>query len=398
MADCHIGSWRDEKLKDISTEAFSRAVDISIQQNVDFVLICGDLFNTALPGIDSLKITVKKLNALKGKNIPVYIIPGSHDFSPSGKTMIDVLEEAELVHNVVRGNVHEGKLFLKFTTDKKTGVKITGILGKRGMLEKKFYESLDIESLEKEPGRKIFMFHSAIREMMPSEFGKMDSLEMSSLPRAFEYYAGGHVHIVKEYSAEGYEMIVYPGPLFPTNFLELEELGNGGFYIYDDGKIIREDINLKNTFAINIDAGHKSPQEVEKRLMDTLSGKELINTIVLIRLHGRLGSGKLSDINFKEIYDKAYSRGAFFVMRNTSKLTSEEFEEIHIETGSFDDVEEALIKEHLGQVKVKNMDLDKEFLLTRELIRAFSSEKHEGEKVHDYESRIKEAADRITDI
>jgi len=398
MADCHIGSWRDEKLKDLSTEAFSRAVDISIHNNVDFLLICGDLFNTALPGIDSLKITVKKLKALKGKNIPVYIIPGSHDFSPSGKTMIDVLEEAGLVHNVVKGSVHDGKLHLKFTTDQKTGAMITGILGKRGMLEKKFYESLDIESLEKGAGRKIFMFHSAIREMMPSEFGRMESLDISSLPKGFEYYAGGHVHIVKDYSEKDYRQIVYPGPLFPANFSELEDLGNGGFYIYDEGKIIREEIHLKNTFTININANHKSPQEAEKIIIGEISGKELLNTIVLIRIHGTLSSGKSSDINFKEIYDKAYSKGAFFVMRNTSKLKSEEFEEIHIDTGNFDDVEESLIKEHLGQIKVRGMDLDKEFALTREFIKAFSSEKHEGEKVHDYELRIKKEIDKIIEI
>ena len=33
-------------------------------------------------------------------NIEVYVIPGSHDFSPSGKTMLDVLENSGLVINV----------------------------------------------------------------------------------------------------------------------------------------------------------------------------------------------------------------------------------------------------------------------------------------------------------
>jgi len=45
MADCHIGSWRDPKLKDISTEAFNKAVDKCIQEQVDFILIAGDIFN-----------------------------------------------------------------------------------------------------------------------------------------------------------------------------------------------------------------------------------------------------------------------------------------------------------------------------------------------------------------
>ena len=39
LADCHIGSWRDPKLRDLSSTAFSKAVDSCIQKQVDFVLI-----------------------------------------------------------------------------------------------------------------------------------------------------------------------------------------------------------------------------------------------------------------------------------------------------------------------------------------------------------------------
>jgi len=125
LADCHIGSWRDPKLKDISTIAFQKAIDKCMEENVDFILISGDLFNTSLPRIDNLKKVVSILKQLKDKNIPVYIIPGSHDYSPSGKTMLDVLEQAGLFVNVVKGEEIDGKLKLSFTIDQKTGAKIT---------------------------------------------------------------------------------------------------------------------------------------------------------------------------------------------------------------------------------------------------------------------------------
>jgi len=101
LADCHIGSWRDPKLKDISTIAFQKAIDKCIEESVDFILISGDLFNTSLPRIDNLKTVVGTFKQLKDKNIPVYIIPGSHDYSPSGKTMLDVLENVLKV-NIIR--------------------------------------------------------------------------------------------------------------------------------------------------------------------------------------------------------------------------------------------------------------------------------------------------------
>ena len=79
-----------------------------------------------------LKSATVKLKELKDKGIPVYLIAGSHDFSPSGKTMLDVLEQAGLFVNVAKGFDVDGKLKLNFTVDSKTGVKITGLLGKKG--------------------------------------------------------------------------------------------------------------------------------------------------------------------------------------------------------------------------------------------------------------------------
>jgi len=144
--------------------AFVKTAKICIKNKVDFILISGDLFNTSLPGIDRLKTTVDVLKNIKDNKIPVYIIPGSHDFSPSGRTMLDVLESAGLLKNVVKGEVVEEKLRLKFTKDP-SGAKITGMLGRKGSLEKAFYQDLDLKSLEKEDGFKIFMLHSAITEL-----------------------------------------------------------------------------------------------------------------------------------------------------------------------------------------------------------------------------------------
>src|SRR3989344_5029772 len=148
MADCHIGSWRDPKLKDTSTSAFIKAVDKCIKEKVDFILIAGDLFNTSFPRLDNLKAVVSKLRQLKDLEITVYIVPGSHDYSHSGKTIHDVLEEAGLFVNVFKGSAENGKLKLNFTADRKTGAKITGILGKRGALEKSYYEKLILDNLE----------------------------------------------------------------------------------------------------------------------------------------------------------------------------------------------------------------------------------------------------------
>ncbi|MGV8150500.1 MAG: metallophosphoesterase family protein [Candidatus Woesearchaeota archaeon] len=396
LADCHVGSWRDPKLKELSIEAFTKAINICIEKNVDFILIAGDLFNNALPSIDNLKVVVKEFKRLKECDISVYMIPGSHDYSPSGKTMIDVLEEAGLVKNVFKGVAKDNKLFLKFTVDEKTGVKLTGILGRRGTLERNYYEALDVDSLERESGEKIFLFHSAVAEMMPKEFALIESTPISMLPKNFEYYAGGHIHIVKHESFKGHKNVVYPGPLFPASFSELEKLGNGGFYIYDNGKVHREELNLKNTYVIDIDANHKSPEEVYDVVMNKVSKKEFLNTIILMRFSGTLKTGKVSDVKFNEIFEKIYSQGAFYVLKNTSKLQSEEFEEIKIDHENIETVEDAIIKEHLQQFNL--FPKEKEYDTIKDLMKSLSSEKHEGEKVHEYEDRIRKDTNKVLDI
>ena len=394
IADCHIGGWRDPRMKDLPLRAFVAAIDRSVDKNVDFILISGDLFNTSHPAIDNLKVVVSKLRELKEKDIPLYIIAGSHDFSATGKTMLDVLEEARLAINVVRGSVSGGKLHLEFTTDRKTGAKITGMLGKKGSLEKKFYETLDKTNLKKEEGFKIFMFHTSISELKPKSLEKMESAPISLLPRGFDYYAGGHVHIVEKRNLEGYKNIVYPGPLFPNNFRELEELKEGGFYIYDDGDTGFESVHLCNVEAFCFDAKNKTPEKVTEEVMSKISNREFINTIVLLRIEGELISGRPSDIDFSRIFKTLYEKSAYFVMRNTAKLTSKEFEEVMVKEDSVEKIEEKLIDEHKRDSGI----FDDEKKEIKALMKALSSEKGEDEKSSEYEKRISDDVDRILEL
>jgi len=398
LADCHIGSWRDPKLKDIATIAFNKAIYKCIEENVDFILISGDLFNTSLPRIDNLKTVVGTFKKLNDKNIPVYIIPGSHDYSPSGKTMLDVLEQAGLFINVVKGEEIDGKLKLNFTIDKKTGAKITGMLGKRYSLEKEYYKNLILDNLEQEEGYKIFMFHSGIDELKPGDMQNIITQPLSLLPKNFNYYAGGHVHIVKDTIIEGYGTIAYPGPLFPNSFSELEKLETGGFYIMDNNKLRWESIQVYNIYKIILNCNGKNPEQIYDEIINEIKDKEFNNSIVLIRLFGSLSSGKPYDIDFKEIFTQLYNKSAYFVMKNTNALTTKEFEEIKIDTKSTEDAEAAIIKEHLGQIKLKDLDNNKEEALIKDLMNLLSTEKQEGETNPDFEKRVKDEASKVLDV
>ncbi len=389
LADLHLGAYKEPKMRALSDKAFALAINRIIEEKADFVVISGDLFNTSLPAVDNLKDATLKLKLLKDNNIPVYIIAGSHDFSPSGKTMLDVLENAGLAINVARGEIINEKLRLKITEDPKTKVKMCGVIGKKGMLERSFYEILDREYLEQISGFKIFLLHTALTELKPDFLADMESYPISLLPKGFDYYAAGHVHVRDAKSFEGYKNIVYPGPLFPNNFREIErELG--GFYIYEDENLKFIELNVISVSKNIINCNHKNPEQIRAEILERFEKIPLNNTLVLLRLYGTLESGKPSDIDFKAIYENLYKKGAYFILKNISKLEFKQFDEVKTNFSSIEELERNLIIENVGQIKMPGNFNEAEMI--NQLMLILATEKKEGEKKDDFERRIKEEA------
>ncbi len=385
VADCHLGGWRDDKLSEVGLTSFKYAIDKGVEENVDFILIAGDLFNTSLPSIDVLKKVTTILADVKKSEIPIYIICGSHDFSPSGKTMVDVLENAGLVINPVSGKWVDDKLVLEFTEDK-SGAKITGMLGKKAMLEKSIYEQLDVKPLEAENGFKIFMLHTALTELKPEDLKEMESMALSYLPKGFDYYAAGHVHYRFTEKVED-RMVVYPGPTFPNNFKELWDLTYGSYVLYNEGEITVNDIKLHDVERVTIDAKNRDPAYVESQLSEFIAGTDLKDKIILIRIAGTLSTGRPTDVGFAQLTEFMYEKGAFSVLRNTAKFTSKEFENIKIDADrSSDEIEAQLIDEHVKDMK---LDVPDKKAYVTNLMNMLSTERPEGMKVKDFEEKIR---------
>jgi len=399
LADLHLGSWRDQKMRDLSTKAFLTAIDNCIQTKVDFILFAGDLFNTSLPSLDTLKIVTKKLKELHEQQIPLYAIPGSHDFSPSGKTMLDVLENAGLLKNVCNGiiNPETKELELKWTIDQKTEAKITGILGRRGLLDRSYYENLSRTNLEQEPGYKIFMFHTTITELVPKSLSMINSQPLSFLPKNCNYYAGGHIHHPVQLELPEYPLVTYTGALFPNNFPEIEQYSTGSYYLINvennQQTIETIPLNLIKHLPLELDCSHKSPEIIVYEILNRFQNKDLTDTIITLRLEGTITHGKVSDINFKEIFDQLYKQNAYFIMKNTSKLTSKEFAEIKTSASNPETIESETIQEHLQQLKTFEKDI--ELQLIQSLLHSLNTSKNEGEHILDFQKRIISELNRL---
>jgi len=369
LADCHLGSWRQPELQALNLKNFEEAIDKSIKERVDFVLITGDLFDSAYPGIEVLEETFLQLKKLKDSGISCFYIAGSHDYSASGKTFLSVLEKAGFCQNVFVPEERENNIILNPVIFKE--VALYGYPGKKSGME---IEELKKVKLQDSPGFfKILALHTSLKKAIGNL--PIDSVEEDNLPKA-DYYALGHLHI--DYMDGKF---VYAGPTFPSNFQELEELKQGSFYL----------VNTRPFHIKKMLLGDKKPEFIEIEIFNALTATDKIiselkkhniqDKIVLLKLFGKLSQGKISNIDFKKIEDFAKEKQAYVLIKNISKLITEE-PEFKIDVENMDKLEDEIIKKYCldKQSKFNNLIMS--------LIHSLSIEKQEDETSTAFSARL----------
>lgn len=333
-------------------QAFEKSISISIKEQVDFILITGDFFDVNIPQLAPVKRAVEILKQARDSGIAVYMIYGSHDFNTANISMIDILHSAELFIKPTDFQTNTDSVILKFFVDKNTGAKITGISGRKVGLDREMYEKLDKKNLEMEDGFKIFLLHKGIQEILPSDMNFRDSLPISLVPKGFDYYGGGHIHKKVEKKING-SVIVYPGPLFGSSFQDLEETAKGekrGFYIISFDKKILDcrfiEINLVDILYNEIVSSKWNSETLEDEITKNISGLEVKNKIVLIKVKGKL-LGKRSNIDFGKFSLDISNRGALMSFINTNNLSTDETKVIAVHSDNKFDIEREIFHESI---------------------------------------------------
>jgi len=381
--------------------AFDKALTRCMEEKVDFIVISGDLFHSNIPDMGVVNNAVKKMREVRDKGIPIYVIYGSHDYSPNETSIVDILDSAGLFTKIVRGEVENQKLRLEFTEDPETKAKLVGISARKIGMEEKYYEILDRETLEKEDGFKIFVFHSALSEFKPDFLARMASVPISYFPKGFDYYAGGHIHKQIEEKLPGYDKIVYAGPLFAGYPRDLEQSACGerrGFYLisFDDRikKVEFVEIASCEYAFFEYDASNKNSTQAQQELVQKVKELDAADKVVLLKVKGELSGGKTSDINFSQIRNILTENGALHVNINRFGLSSKEYTSLKVMGEDVREIESKLLKESIGSVKVSTEALkgEKGVHLATELLTALRQGQKPNESKKDYEERIQERA------
>ncbi len=366
LGDCHLGSWRQPELKALNFQSFEKAIDISIKEKVDFILITGDLFDSSYPPIDTLKDAFQTFKKIKDANIPVFLIAGSHDYSVSGKSFLDVLERAGFCKNVYEYEEKDGKIILLPTIYK--NVAIYGFPGKKSGLE---VDEIAKIKLQDSPLFKILMLHTTIRAAAPNY--QIKAVDETLLPK-IDYLALGHLHI-KFHKNKA----VYSGPTFPNSLLELEDLQSGSFCIFNSGELKRYDIKLKEVYSLNLEI--KDSISATEQILKFLMKENLKDKIVVLRVHGVLNSGKTSDIDFTKIESFVRKAGAYVFLKSTSRLHVSQ-PEITLDLTDTENLETEIIK------KFEESNPSRFNYLISSILRATQIEKLEDERAVIFEERL----------
>lgn len=381
LGDCHLGSWRLPQLQELNLQSFRKALELCIKEKVDFVLIAGDLFDSAYPPIEILKETFSEFKKLKEAGIPCFIVAGSHDYSASGKTFLDVLEKAGFCRNVFNPEEKLDKILLNPEIFGQAA--IYGYPGKKSGLE---VQELRKVKLQEAPGFfRILMLHTSVRGAVGTL--PIDSILESELPDA-DYYPLGHLHIDYE---DG--KFVYSGPIFPNNLQELEELKYGSFYFVEvkNNQMKYQKIQLKLKEVEVIDMDIKNSLVATEIIISEMKKRTIKNKILILKLSGKLEKGKVSSIDFAEIEKTAHDLGAFCMIKSTSQLSAEE-PELKIEISDMDKIEETIIKNYILEKKSNFSDF------ITPLMFSLAMEKQEDEKSSVFEGRLFSELKKIFNI
>lgn len=319
VSDTHLGASNfklDEREEDF-LKVFEEFVDKCLDRNVDFVVHSGDLFDTPKPKNKILVFTVEQLRRLERAGIPFFTLPGSHDVSVEG-TFLTVLEKVGLVTNLGNPRYFEqqgGEIVLKGEVYDRAF--LAGMPGRRAGI-KEVYRRLKTGFEDSE--LKIFVFHHTVSDA--NAF--FSDISTSLLPKGFDYYAGGHWH--KRFETEYDDSpLNYPGPLENCDVKEMSYQQDKGFYIvtFEGGDISceLEKVSARRIVWEEINCDGMTPEQIEKKVFEKMGGPS-DEPLLIIKLKGRLGEGRRSEINRSEIIKRAHKKGYLHAHTSISDLSN----------------------------------------------------------------------------
>lgn len=338
VADVHLGFDRYDN-KQRTQDFFYAFQDVlekyAIGEQVDFVVIAGDLFEHRTIQPATLNQAQVCLAMLRDAGIPVLAIEGNHDNRPYGTktSWLRYLADWGLLKLLEPGNVAEGEPFYSPWTEEKRGgyidldcgVRVLGSLWYGASAPRAIEQiAAAIQQLPPSPGPTILLFHHGLEGQIARYQGALRYTELLPLKQAgVDYLALGHIH--KSYTEAGW--IFNPGST-EANSTEEANFPRGAYLVEISTSGIQAELKqeyyqrsiVRLKFTVR---GDESVEEVEQAAI--VQVQQAIQTgnldpeqqpIVELRIEGRVGFERLElDVRQLQQQLQELSHALIFLLR-----------------------------------------------------------------------------------
>ena len=195
MADGEL----QQKIKEAGYTAFQRMIDGALRHEVDFVLLCGDIYDQTERSARAKRFFIEQMDRLKAAAIPVYLIYGNHD--PLGKRPT-YFKYPDNVYILAADEVD-----------------ILDVVGKEGRIKARILgQSYDQPSEKRKmhqayiaPNHDVLnigLLHTGLNPSAAS-YVPCSAAELKGIP-GIDYWALGHIHKRQTVNSQ-YPVIAFPG-------------------------------------------------------------------------------------------------------------------------------------------------------------------------------------------
>jgi len=273
FADLHIGveaygtvnseTGASTRIDDF-LNSFDRLVELAIEEEVDLILFCGDVYKSRTPSQTQQREFAKRIKRLSDCNIPVHLVAGNHDVHNAAEkaTTIDIFSTLHIPFVTVSTKpsvsvieTKSGKIqvvsvpwlrrSVLLAREDVRGLDFNGINDRMSQTINNIIETLSASLNPLLPT--ILAMHVWVQGCSTSSEGKMSignehSLLLSSIARKeYDYVALGHIHRHQILNETPY--VVYSGSLDSLDFGDEDD--EKGFYLIEiDTNVAKREVKI----------------------------------------------------------------------------------------------------------------------------------------------------------
>lgn len=327
ISDCHLGERRFRKITNhgqnafcsLNNQLFLESLEIFKENNIDQMIIAGDIFNTPNPDVQSILIAnkLKNIKNSNGKDIIVNILGGNHEYSQKSNSCgFHAFNIFDDIGNNIK-TIYDSFFKIDYDDCCMTFIPYKSLNYKtfseiyNGTLNEKLKNDVKLYGKER---KHILIFHGFVdlNNDYIEDISNESQENLFALPKEiasnYNLIVSGHIHLSSLIETENIKILT-PGSLMPSK-ASSENNYNPCVYIYDtdDGSIMSHKLkNAPKIFSIDTN-------DINKEL-ENISNSNFYNSIYSINY-----SGKMKDVD-EYLYKKAIQNSL-----NISLRTNENFD------------------------------------------------------------------------